>query len=390
MLTHIRSYRQKLAYLGLGFGLCAGFAMTLTAVTMTSVTVKSARADELAATMWPSEDAQTQSAETSQADQAPAPAASQAMGAQLAYQSDAMSQDQDAPLEMKQSVVVDAPVIRLGDLFNQPVSGGDTPVAQAPKPGQTISLDSRFLSQLARAYHLEVSPRSKVDRILVARKAQLIKAEAVSAAITEAIQQRSQQPGDMDIALDGGQVQFTLPTGVEASVGIQGLNFDPASNRFVAILVVPANGPTLISQQVVGTVYPKTDVPVLKRLVSAGDTVQADDVEWISSRLDQLAPSTATDAQQLIGRVAKRPLRAGQMVRLTDLSSEATMRKNTLITIAVVTGQMSLTVRGKALEDGAIGQSIRVLNTNSNKQLIGVVKDAATVVIPMVGNVAMN
>jgi flagella basal body P-ring formation protein FlgA len=330
---------------------------------------------------------------TAQADDGvtiwPSPAPTEAP-TQIAYQSADQDRDAAVPLEMKQNVVVDAPVIRLGDLFNQPVSGGDTPVAPAPKPGQTISLDYRFLSQLARAYRLDVSQTRKFDRILVARKAQLIKADAVIAAVADAIQQRTQHAANLDIAFDSGQLQFTLPTNVEATVGVQGLNFDPTTNRFVAVLVVPANGPTLISQQVIGTVYEKTEVPVLKRLVSAGETIQADDIDWVSSRVDQVYPSTLTDAQQMIGRVAKRPLRAGQMLRASDVVNQPAIQKNSLITIAVQTAQMSLTVRGKALEDGAIGQSIRVMNVNSRKQLVGVVKDAGTVVIPSLGPIAMN
>ena len=309
---------------------------------------------------------------------------------QIAYQNADADIDSTTPLQMKQNVVVDAPVIRLGDLFNQPVSGGDTPVAPAPKPGQTISLDYRFLNQLARAYRLDVSQTQKFDRILVARKAQLIKADAVIAAVSQAIQQRTQHSANLDIAFDSGQLQFTLPTNVEATVGVQGLNFDPSTNRFVAVLVVPAKGPTLISQQVIGTVYEKMEVPVLNRLVSAGDTIQATDIDWVSTRIDQIYPSTLTDAQQMIGRVAKRPLPAGQLVRANDIINQPAVHKNSLITITVQTAQMSLTVRGKAMEDGAIGQSIRVMNVNSRKQLVGVVKDAATVVIPPTGLMAMN
>ncbi|MET1026776.1 MAG: flagellar basal body P-ring formation chaperone FlgA [Dongiaceae bacterium] len=388
MLKRPQTYRRKLASFGVSIGVCTGLGLAVAPV----------QADELAATMWPSEDSQTQmpsQAALQQAAMQPPPtqptAAQPQASPQLAsYQSATPGDDAGAPLEMKQSVVVDAPVIRLGDLFNQPISGGDTPVAQAPKPGQTISLDYRFLSQLARAYRLDVSPHSTIDRVLVARKAQLIKSDMVIAAVADAIAQRTQQQNSMDIAFDSGQLQFTLPTNVEATIGVQGLNFDPTTNRFVAILVVPANGPTLISQQVIGTAYVKTDVPVLKHLVSAGDTIQADDVEWISSRLDQLMPSTVTDSQQMIGRVAKRPLRPGQMLRLSDLSNEAAVQKNSLITIMVQSNQMSLTMRGKAIEDGAIGQSIRVMNTTSHKQLVGVVKDAATVVIPMPAAIAMN
>src|SRR3954466_7169908 len=80
----------------------------------------------------------------------------------------------DAALTLKESVVVSDDVVRLGDLFAQPLSMGDSPVAQAPLPGQTIVLDNRFLRSLIRAYSLDWAPASKYQRILVARQAQKI------------------------------------------------------------------------------------------------------------------------------------------------------------------------------------------------------------------------
>jgi flagella basal body P-ring formation protein FlgA len=352
-------------------------------------------ADDLASSAWPSIEALTRLTDAPQTAAAPTPATPTAAQGSLTnglvFATPGVDTvDAAVGLSIKQNIMVDAPVIRLGDLFDQPITGGDTPIAQSPKPGQTLSLDARFLRQLVRAYHLELAGNQDFDHILVARKCQIIKSETVTAAIVDAVSQRTQQSANMDIAFDSGEVQFTLPTNVPATVAVQGLNFDASSNRFLAILAVPATGPTLITQQVVGTIYEKTQVPVLKRLISAGETIQAADIDWTSSRVDQLVSNAVTDSQQMIGRIAKRPLRPGQLLRMSDLISEPTVHKNSLITIAVQTATMSLTVRGKALDDGAIGQSIRVVNVNTNKQLVGIVKDAATVVITPTGPLALN
>src|SRR5690348_15419369 len=80
----------------------------------------------------------------------------------------------EAGLTLRDSVMVNDDVVRLGDLFNEPLSMGDAPVAQAPLPGQTIVLDNRFLRSLIRAYSLDWAPASKYQRVLVARAAQKI------------------------------------------------------------------------------------------------------------------------------------------------------------------------------------------------------------------------
>src|SRR3954464_3121989 len=90
-------------------------------------------------------------------------------------------------LTLKERVVVNDDVVRLGDLFQQPLSMGDAPVAQAPLPGQTIVLDNRFLRSLVRAYQLDWSPQTKYQRVLVGRAAQHIAPATVTAQVKEAL-----------------------------------------------------------------------------------------------------------------------------------------------------------------------------------------------------------
>jgi flagellar basal body P-ring formation protein FlgA len=46
-------------------------------------------------------------------------------------------------------------------------------------------------------------------------------------------------------------------------------------------------------------------------------------------------------------------------------------------------GSLSLSVQGRAVEEGARGDTIRVLNTTSNRQIEGVVVGPDTVAVPM-------
>jgi len=194
----------------------------------------------------------------------------------------------------------------------------------------------------------------------------------------------------MELVIDGGDVEFTLPTDVTASVSVQSLQYDQTSQRFAALLVVPAEGPTALQQHVSGSIFETIDIPVLNHAVGAGTTVQDSDLQWISVRTDRLIGNVITDARQMVGMTTKRPLRTGQMLRGSDLVMTPAVRKNSLVTLALQSGQMSLTVTGKALEDAAIGQAIRVINVNSKKELTGIVQDSSTILIPVAGQLTLN
>jgi flagella basal body P-ring formation protein FlgA len=270
------------------------------------------------------------------------------------------------------------------------LSIGDTPIAQAPAPGQTLSFDARFLSQLARAYRLDWQPDSKFERVLVGRISHKVTATTVLDSLAVAIRDRTGSDARIELVLDGGDVEFILPTDIESSVGIQNLQFDPNRQRFAATLVVPANGPTAQQRHISGSIFETIDIPVLNHAVGAGTTVQEADLQWISVRTDRLIGNVITDARQLVGMTTKRPLRTSQMLRGSDLVMTPAIRKNSLVTLALQSGQMNLTVTGKALEDAAIGQSIRVVNVNSKKELTGIVRDSSTIVVPVAGQLTLN
>ena len=137
----------------------------------------------------------------------------------------------------------------------------------------------------------------------------------------------------------------------------------------------------MIQRNVFGTVYEMAQIPVPKRLISAGDIIAADDLEWQPVHLTRLSGNSLTDAEQLVGRMAKRPLKAGQILRQSDVAMSPVIHKNDLIRLVVQTGQMTLSVQGKALQDAALGQTVRVVNVNSNRQLSGTVIDAGTVAV---------
>jgi flagella basal body P-ring formation protein FlgA len=296
----------------------------------------------------------------------------------------------DGALTLKESVVVSDDVVRLGDLFAQPLSMGDSPVAQAPLPGQTIVLDNRFLRSLIRAYALDWAPASKYQRVLVARAAQKIDSSQVTQQVKDALRDYLGTDKEVEIAFDVGDTNLVLPTNVPATLAVQDIRFDAASQRFAAQLIVPASGPTLISRLVAGSVYETVQLPVLARSVAPGEVIQLADLDWLAIRIDRVAANAVTDPKQLVGMTARRPLRSNQMLRMSDITMAAAIQRGTMVTLMVQTENMTLTVQGRALEDAAIGQPIRVINTMSNKPLTGVVKDQTTVVIPITGAMALN
>ena len=88
----------------------------------------------------------------------------------------------------------------------------------------------------------------------------------------------------------------------------------------------------------------------------------------------------------LIGMAAKRPLRAGVPLRVSDIAQPNIIRKGDLVTVAFEAPGLSLSIRGKALEDGVSGQAIRVMNTQTNRTFEGVAVSSGYVLVSPMAN----
>jgi flagella basal body P-ring formation protein FlgA len=145
--------------------------------------------------------------------------------------------------------------------------------------------------------------------------------------------------------------------------------------------VAPADGPALVSHPIAGSVVELAQIPVPRRLIGAGEIIGAGDMDWIWIETDRLSAFHLTDIAQVVGQAAKRPLKAGQPMRSTDVAQTPLIKKNGLVRLVLNNGAMALTTRGRALEDGVFGQAVRVINIDSNRQVSGVVQDDGTVSI---------
>lgn len=110
-----------------------------------------------------------------------------------------------------------------------------------------------------------------------------------------------------------------------------------------------------------------TGVLVLNRPLNRGEIISENDLAFTELKNGSAGLIYITSPEQLIGMAAKRPLRSGVPLRASDVAEPKVIRKGDMVTIAFEAPGMSLSVRGKALDDGLLGASVRVLNIQANR-----------------------
>jgi len=300
----------------------------------------------------------------------------------FANSEDLSTGDTAGPVTLRENIVVSGNYIRLADFFtNVPADKAETAVAYAPKPGRRSSFDARWLFRVAQGYGLQWRPLSAELRATVMRDSITIEKDEIKDAVTAALSTYD-LPSNPEVELSNKRLRVHVPAEIMAEVKVEDINYNNRSNRFAAIVAIGEKDMNASQRiRVTGQVYSMIEVPTLSRRLSKGDVIKEHDIAWVKLRADRTQRDILTDAQDLIGKTPKRLLRAEHPIRSRDIQRPVLIPKGDIVTIVLKKPGMTLTAKGKAMENGSDGETIRVVNTKTNRTIDAIVISSSTVTV---------
>lgn len=290
----------------------------------------------------------------------------------------AATQPDAGAVTLNQDVIVEGDVVRLGHIFTGLGEKSDTAIARAPALGKKVPVGVRWLSAIAQKYGLPWRPSSHLDRAIIQRAVNVIPSQRIKDRVKQALLEEGLRQ-NANLEFDSPAVQLVLPRELGDGLAITNLSFDEASGRFSVQVVAPAEGVPSSKTTVRGRAIEMLEVPVLRRRIDAGEVIRPDDLDWVVRRADRLARNALVSSDSIVGKSARRPIGAGVVLKAVELRTPQVISKNSLVTIRLETEQMVLTAQGRALEAGALGEAIRVVNTKSDSIISAEVTGRGTV-----------
>lgn len=281
-------------------------------------------------------------------------------------------------VSLRQDVEVKSGTVRLSDLFDGVPSGIDRDIAQAPAPCKNAVYDRVVLARLANAYRLDwLAPDGAADRTTVTSACVRITSEAIRQAVERKIKDGGVH-GGLELSFDRSDTEIALPADRSGKFDLAHFSYDPVGKRFSGE-IVPEGGNGFSASQpsrlsVSGRVTVKRMVPVLAKRLEAGATIGAKDLDLIEVQDERVTGATLTEAAQIVGQELRRSMPAGEMLRENDVMAPRFVQRGMLVTMKFETPFLQLTAQGRALVDGAKGDVVRVVNTQTNRLVEGVVE----------------
>lgn len=265
---------------------------------------------------------------------------------------------QAAEVVARNHVEVAGPTVRVSDLFEGAGSAGERPLGPAPAPGSRYVVPPQQLAAIARAHGLRLAGGGPT---VVERPGRALSREAILAALRDAL--GAEREREVELAPFAPPM---VPLAAAPRVVAEDVQLDPATGRFTATLAALADGEPPVRARVSGRLAARTvTVPVAARRLAPGATIQATDLRQVALPLDRVPEEAIVDEARLRGRVVQRSVAAGAPILAADLGGRAVVTRNSAVTMSVTLPGLVVTAQGRALEDGAAGDVIQVMNLAS-------------------------
>jgi flagella basal body P-ring formation protein FlgA len=273
---------------------------------------------------------------------------------------------------LKGEITVNKAIVTVGDMFDDAGSLAETGIFMAPAPGTTGIVPLAEVERAARLVGLAEFENVGFTRVRVARASTLVDSASLAGLITADLARRGIVSDEVTAGLefDVADVGYNAEA-VANPATLVSLRYTPGNNGFSARFMIAGVDQPI---DLTGSVQLMTKAPRLARTLPSGTILSSTDFEFAEVPLSTADAGGYADLNQLVGKQLVRQARGGIMLKPTDVTDPKVVTRNTLVTVILRSGPMTLTVKGTALTTAAIGEPVDVLNTVTKKILHGIAR----------------
>lgn len=283
---------------------------------------------------------------------------------------------------LRPNVVVNGEFVRIGDLIDNAGSAAQIAVFRAPDAGTTGTVPAAQVLQALRMHQVIGVDTKDVREVVVTHAARTLTTKDIEAQIAKALSGRGNlgEASSIAVNLDRSIGALQINASNRGDLNATATRYDQRTGRFDIIFDVlnEAAAPSRIRFS--GQAYETVETAVLTRSVDRGEVLKAADIT-IERRPKAEAGTDLATFERATGMQMRKLVRGGQVLRNTDFGKPDLVQRDQSVSIVYETPGLYLTMRGKATENGAEGDTISVINIGSKRVVQGVVVGPGQVVI---------
>jgi flagella basal body P-ring formation protein FlgA len=276
---------------------------------------------------------------------------------------------------LRAQVMVERDVVRIGDMVENAGSTAQIAIYRSPDLGTTGTLPTAQVLSALQAHQVIGVVTGGIKSVTVTRLARTIESKEIESRLARALEHRGGlgDAANLNLTFDRELQDVRLDVWNNGDLQPVQVRFEPRSGRFDATFEISndvSNARTRL--RFTGVAIETVEAAILTRNVDRGDVLKDPDV-IVERRPKAEVGGDATAPAKTAGMQMRRSLRAGQPVKAADLAKPDLVQRDENVTLVYETAGIYLTISGKAVESGAEGDTINVLNLQSKRTVSGVV-----------------
>lgn len=300
----------------------------------------------------------------------------------LASTGHAAAQAADTP-KLRELVTISADVVRIGDLVENAGPAAGVAVFRAPDLGQTGTVSVVSVVNALRSHEIEGLDTNSLSEVVVTRLSRTISRSDIEERIARAVagQYGFGEARNLSVTIDRDVRTMHVEQQVSWDLAVARLQLDPRSGRFdIWFDLAGSAAARRLPLRFTGHIMEMVEAVTLTRTIGRGEIIRPADVA-VERRPKTEVASDIVVPEQAIGFSTRRAMRAGMVLRPSDLIKLDVVNRNEAVTITYDAPGIALTLRGKATEPGGVGDVINVLNMQSNRTVQATVTGPGRVII---------
>jgi flagellar basal body P-ring formation protein FlgA len=289
---------------------------------------------------------------------------------------------QNAVPALRANVTVTGEIVRIGDLVENCGPVADVPIFRAPDLGTRGAVPTERVVEAIRPHQLIDIDTRGITEVIVTRASRAITAQEIAARVAKALggQYGLGDARNIAVEFDRNVRTFNVEPDVTGELQVASLTYSRRTARFDVTFELPGSAALRWqSMHYSGTAVETVDALGVDHPVERGEVLKASDLT--AMKRPKAEGATLTDAVAVVGLAARHQLRPGEPLHSADLMKPQLVQRNDSVTIIYEAPGLTLTLRGQAQDNGALGDTVSVQNVQSKRLVQGVVSGPGQVTI---------
>lgn len=252
----------------------------------------------------------------------------------------------------------------------------DLDVGRAPSPAFARVIDRRLIASLLPGIDVTGAETCSLES-----ETATIERLDIEKAARELLENHALVTSETTIELVRSPITIVVAKGRDSRKLVPKLRGKPVARGPVTVQVdIEVDGSLVRSSQVGFELRTKGSFAVLAADIPRGTELSHDHVRFVE--IDTTDVNVARiDPDLVVGQLARRDLKAGTPLRLTDYVAEALVKRGDHVRLVFKRGGLELETRGIAKGTASLGETVRIENADSKRPLVGTVAGPGIVVV---------